>query len=69
MNANELVNADLSQYPYETLSKALYQKFLDFKFSEIMALAKDDAYAEKRYALESLKEQLDFIINEVKDKE
>ena len=69
LNANELVNADLSQYPYETLSKALYQKLLDFKISEIQSLAKDYAFAEKKYALESLKEQLDFIINEVKEKE
>ena len=69
LNAKELVNADLSQYPYETLCKALYQKLMDFKFIEIQALAKDENYVEKKYALESLKQQLDFIISEVKEKE
>ena len=69
LSAKELANADLSQYPYETLCKALYQKLLDFKVAEIQALAMDDAYTEKKYSLETLKSQLDFILEEVKSKE
>ena len=39
------------------------------KISEVMSLANDPAYGQKKYELESLKEQLDFVIGEIKEKE
>lgn len=69
LNAAALAKDDLSKYPYETLARALYNKLLDFKIQEIMNLANDPAYSEKKYQLEMTEEQLSFIINEVKEKE
>lgn len=69
LNAKELKDADLSNYPYETLCKALYQKLLDFKLIEIQNLAKSEDYADKKYSLEDLLDQLTLIIKEVKEKE
>lgn len=69
LNAAALANDDLSKYPYEVLCKALYNKLVDFKVSEIMSLATDPNFADKKYCLEMLDEQLQFIISEVKAKE
>jgi len=69
LNAAALANDDLTKYPYEVLCRALRKKLMDFKISEVMSLANDPAYGQKKYELESLKEQLDFVIGEIKEKE
>lgn len=69
LNAAALAKDDLSKYPYETLARALYNKLVDFKIQEILNLANDPAYSDKKYQLEMTEEQLSFIINEVKEKE
>lgn len=69
LNAASLANDDLSKYPYELLAKALYEKLVDFKIQEILNLANNPAFADKKYQLEMTAEQLKFIIDEVKDKE
>lgn len=69
INAAALANEDLSKYPYETLCKALIEKLMNFKITEIVSLAKEPAYSEKKYQLETLLEQLQFIISEIKAKE
>ena len=69
LNAAALAKDDLSKYPYETLARALYNKLVDFKIQEIMSLANDPAYSDKKYQLEMTEEQLSFIINEIKEKE
>lgn len=69
LNANALNNEDLSKYPYEKLAKALYDKLMDFKIQEVLNLATDPAFAEKKYHLEMTEEQLRFVINEIKEKE
>lgn len=69
LNAAALANEDLSKYPYEVLCRALTKKLMDFKISEVVNLATDQAYEQKRYELETLKDQLDFVINEIKEKE
>lgn len=69
LNAAALKKDDLSKYPYEVLARALYNKLLDFKVQEIISLAKDPAFGDKKYQLEMTEEQLSFIINEIKEKE
>lgn len=69
LNAAALANDDLSKYPYEVLAKALYNKLLDFKIQEIMNLANNPSYSDKKYQLEMTDEQLQFIIGEIKEKE
>lgn len=69
LNAAALAKDDLSKYPYEVLCRALTKKLMDFKISEVVSLANDPAYGQKKYELETLKEQLDFVIREIKDKE
>lgn len=69
LNAAALANDDLSKYPYEQLAKALYDKLVDFKIQEILNLANNPAFGDKKYQLEMTEEQLKFIINEVKEKE
>lgn len=69
LNAAALAKDDLTKYPYEVLCRALTKKLMDFKISEVISLAKDPSYGQKKYELESLKEQLDFVIGEIKEKE
>lgn len=69
INAASLAKDDLSKYPYEVLAKALYDKLVDFKIQEILNLANNEAFGDKKYQLEMTEEQLKFIINEVKEKE
>lgn len=69
LNAAALAKDDLSKYPYEVLAKALYNKLVDFKIQEILSLANNPVYSDKKYQLEMTEEQLRFIINEVKEKE
>jgi hypothetical protein len=49
--------------------QSYYDAKLDFKIQEIISLAKDPAFGDKKYQLEMTEEQLSFIINEIKDKE
>lgn len=69
LNAAALANDDLSKYPYEVLARALYNKLVDFKIQEILNLANNPLYNDKKYQLEMTEDQLKFIINEIKDKE
>lgn len=69
LNAAQLADDDLSKYPYEVLCQALYNKLVDFKVTEVVNLATDPAYENKRYALASLEEQLRFILEEIQAKE
>ena len=69
LNAATLEKDDLSKYPYEVLAKALYNKLLEFKIQEIMSLATNPTYSDKKYQLEMTEEQLNFIISEIKEKE
>lgn len=69
LNAAQLADDDLSKYPYEVLCQALYNKLVDFKVTEVVNLATDPAYENKRYALASLEEQLRFILDEIQAKE
>lgn len=69
LNAASLANDDLSKYPYELLAKALYEKLVDFKIQEILNLANNPAFDEKKYQLEMTADQLKFIIDEIKEKE
>lgn len=69
LNAAQLADDDLSKYTYEVLCQALYNKLVDFKVTEVVNLATDPAYENKRYALASLEEQLRFILEEIQAKE
>ncbi len=69
LNAAALEKDDLSKYPYEVLARALYNKLLEFKIQEIMSLATNPTYSDKKYQLEMTEEQLNFIISEIKEKE
>ena len=71
VDAKKIENEDLSKYPYQTLANALRKKLGDIRHEEIVGLALDtsDSYIEKRESLESLKNQLDFVIQEVVNRE
>ena len=68
LHAKELVNEDLSQYPYEALCKELSRKMMGMTLTEINNLAKDISYEEKLYALEDALSQLNLIVEEVHNK-
>ena len=65
LHAKELVNEDLSKYPYEALCKELSRRMMDIKYSEINSLATDSNYDDKLYALEDALNQLKFIVDAV----
>lgn len=69
LNAAALANDDLSKYPYEVLCKALYNKLMGFDHMEVVNLAQNPAFSDKRYQLESTESLLKFYIDEIKNRE
>lgn len=67
VEAKKVENEDLSKYPYHTLANALRRKLGNISHEEIVSLSIDtkDASIEKRESLESLKNKLDFVIDEI----
>lgn len=69
LHAAELLTTDLSEYPYEKLAQELRIKLDNLTFTEVTLLATSESHADKRDILELLKSKLDFIINEVNERE
>ena len=70
-DSKKVENEDLSKYPYHVLANALRVKLGNMMHDEIVSLATetDGNPIAKRESLESLKIKLDFILNEIKNRE
>lgn len=69
LHAAELSAADLSEYPYEVLANELFKKMTMLSHTEVVNLANDNDFSEKREALERLYGKLQFIIKAIKQQE
>ena len=71
VDSKKVENEDLSKYPYHVLANALRVKLGNMVHDEIVSLATDtdESPVTKRESLESLKIKLDFILNEIKNRE
>lgn len=69
LHAAELSVADLSEYPYEVLANELFKKMTALSHTEVVKLANDNDFSEKREALERLLGKLEFIIEAIKQQE
>lgn len=71
VDSKKVENEDLSKYPYHVLANALREQLGKIVHDEIVSLAidTDKEPVAKRDALESLKSKLDFIIEEIKNRE
>ena len=71
VDSKKVENEDLSKYPYHVLANALRVKLGNMMHDEIVSLATDtdESPITKRESLESLKIKLDFILNEIKNRE
>ena len=71
VDSKKIENEDLSKYPYHVLANALRVKLGNMMHDEIVSLATgtDENSVTKRESLESLKIKLDFILDEIKNRE
>lgn len=71
VDSKKIENEDLSKYPYYVLANALRVKLGNMMHDEIVSLATgtDENSVAKRESLESLKIKLDFILDEIKNRE
>lgn len=67
LNSHQLEKDDLSQYPYEVICRAAWNKLTNLPAEEIQNLANsdDDSYDQKRFTLGSLKDWISIIFSQI----
>lgn len=71
VSASKMSKTDLSSYPMETLLAALFRQIneLDYAYIQLMASGEDEAANKKHYLMQQLKNQIDFILNQISEME
>lgn len=69
VTASKMSKTDLSSYPMETLLAALFKQIneIDFDDIQLMADGEDEAANRKRYLIQQLKNQIDFVLDQISE--
>jgi len=69
--ASKMSKTDLSSYPMETLLAALFKQIneADYEDLRLMASGEDETANKKRYLIQRLKNQIDFVVEQISDME
>ncbi len=71
VTASKMSRTDLSTYPMETLLTALFKQINEVDYSDLQMMAKgeDEVANKKQYLMRQLKNQIDFILNQISEME